>query len=49
MPTSTLTGAAFVPLDPGFPADRVAYIVGDAGAAAVLTLRHLRGPLDENP
>ena len=40
-------GAAFVPLDPGFPADRVGYIVSDAAASAVLTLGHLRGHLDE--
>ena len=41
------TGAAFVPLDPGFPADRVGYIVSDAAASAVLTLGHLRGHLGE--
>jgi non-ribosomal peptide synthetase-like protein len=35
-------GAAYVPLDPGFPADRVAYIVDDAGVGAVLSLQHLR-------
>ncbi len=40
-------GAAFVPLDPGFPADRIGYIVSDAAASAVLTLGHLRGHLDE--
>ena len=40
-------GAAFVPLDPGFPADRVGYIVSDAAASAVLTLGHLRGHLNE--
>ncbi|MEU0251791.1 Pls/PosA family non-ribosomal peptide synthetase [Streptomyces sp. NPDC006184] len=31
-------GAAFVPVDPAAPADRVAFIVGDAGVDAVLTL-----------
>ncbi|MEU3345113.1 Pls/PosA family non-ribosomal peptide synthetase [Streptomyces sp. NPDC006700] len=30
-------GAAFVPIDPAAPPDRVAFILGDAGAAAVLT------------
>ena len=35
-------GAAWVPLDPGFPADRIAYIVADAAATAVLSLSHLR-------
>ncbi|MFD1213411.1 Pls/PosA family non-ribosomal peptide synthetase, partial [Arthrobacter sp. GCM10027362] len=34
--------AAFVPLDPGFPDDRLAYIVADAGASCVLTLSSLR-------
>jgi non-ribosomal peptide synthetase-like protein len=40
-------GAAYVPLDPGFPADRVAFIVDDAGASAVLSLQHLRRDLGE--
>jgi len=40
-------GAAYVPLDPLFPADRVAYILADAGATAVLSLQHLRAPLGE--
>ena len=35
-------GAAWVPLDPGFPADRIGYIVADSGATAVLSLAHLR-------
>lgn len=30
-------GAAFVPIDPAAPPDRVAFILGDAGASAVLT------------
>ncbi len=34
-------GAAYVPLDPGFPADRLAYMVADAGAAVVLTQAQL--------
>ena len=37
--------AAYVPLDAGFPADRVAFIVRDAGVAVVLTLAHLRDGL----
>ena len=40
-------GAAYVPLDPGFPADRMAYIVEDAGVGAVLSLSHLRGLLGD--
>ncbi|GHJ49658.1 peptide synthetase [Catellatospora sp. TT07R-123] len=37
--------AAYVPLDAGFPADRLAYITADAGARLVLTLSHLRDRL----
>jgi non-ribosomal peptide synthetase-like protein len=40
-------GAAYVPLDPGFPADRVAFIVDDARVGAVLSLEHLRGDRGE--
>ncbi|WP_242095766.1 Pls/PosA family non-ribosomal peptide synthetase [Sphingomonas sp. CROZ-RG-20F-R02-07] len=32
------TGAAYVPVDWGYPADRIDYIVGDSGAALTLTL-----------
>ncbi|MPV87877.1 amino acid adenylation domain-containing protein [Georgenia ruanii] len=34
--------AAYVPLDAGFPDDRIDYIVADAGATTVLTVSHLR-------
>jgi non-ribosomal peptide synthetase-like protein len=34
--------AAYVPLDPGYPSDRLSYIVGDAGVRTVLSLAHLR-------
>ncbi|WP_431031776.1 amino acid adenylation domain-containing protein [Streptomyces sp. P6-2-1] len=30
-------GAAYVPVDPGYPADRIAYMVGDSAPALVLT------------
>ncbi|MDQ6687633.1 MAG: amino acid adenylation domain-containing protein, partial [Actinomycetota bacterium] len=33
--------AAYVPLDPAFPPDRVSYIVDDAGASAVMSRSHL--------
>jgi non-ribosomal peptide synthetase-like protein len=33
--------AAWVPLDPSFPADRIAYICGDAGVDAILTQSQL--------
>ena len=39
------SGAAYVPLDPAYPADRIAYVLGDAGAAILVTedkvLEHL--------
>jgi non-ribosomal peptide synthetase-like protein len=34
--------AAYVPLDVGFPAERVSFIVGDADVGMVLSLSHLR-------
>ncbi|MGH3239063.1 MAG: amino acid adenylation domain-containing protein, partial [Spirillospora sp.] len=34
--------AVYVPLDAGYPPDRLSYIVQDAGARTVLTLSHLR-------
>ena len=34
--------AAYVPLDVGFPADRIAYIISDAGVRLVLSLSHVR-------
>ncbi|MCU1533515.1 MAG: peptide synthetase, partial [Arthrobacter sp.] len=39
--------AAYVPLDPGFPPDRLKYIVEDADAAMVLSLSHLKDLLPE--
>ncbi|MDQ0937556.1 non-ribosomal peptide synthase/polyketide synthase [Streptomyces turgidiscabies] len=33
------SGAAYVPVDPGYPADRIAHILRDAGALLVLTTR----------
>ena len=33
--------AAWVPLDPSFPADRISYICGDAGIDVILTQSHL--------
>ena len=42
-------GAASVPLDPGFPADRIAFMLSDARAALVLTQTHLKADLDGVP
>jgi non-ribosomal peptide synthetase-like protein len=40
-------GAAYVPMDPAFPADRIGYIVEDAGVASVLSLGHILEPVAE--
>ncbi|WP_458780360.1 Pls/PosA family non-ribosomal peptide synthetase [Arthrobacter sp. D3-16] len=39
--------AAYVPLDPGFPSDRLKYIVEDADATMILSLSHLQVLLPE--
>ncbi len=39
--------AAYVPLDTGFPADRLSYIVSDAGVRTVLSRRELTADLGE--
>ncbi|MCX5609335.1 amino acid adenylation domain-containing protein [Streptomyces sp. NBC_00047] len=38
-------GAAYVPLDPGYPEQRLAYMVRDAGVRLLLTREELRGRL----
>ncbi|MGA2838338.1 MAG: amino acid adenylation domain-containing protein [Acidimicrobiales bacterium] len=38
-------GAAYVPLDPGYPSDRIDYILDDAGVKAVLTSSDLAAGL----
>ncbi|SOE88505.1 non-ribosomal peptide synthase domain TIGR01720/amino acid adenylation domain-containing protein [Caballeronia arationis] len=35
-------GAAYLPIDPDYPAERIAYLLGDAKPAVVLTQPHLR-------
>ncbi|HWO37298.1 MAG TPA: AMP-binding protein, partial [Candidatus Acidoferrum sp.] len=39
-------GAAYVPLDPQAPADRIAYILGDCGVRVLLTNAEKRKALD---
>ncbi|WP_306147973.1 MULTISPECIES: MupA/Atu3671 family FMN-dependent luciferase-like monooxygenase [unclassified Roseibium] len=39
------SGAAYVPLDPDFPKDRLTYMVEDSGAAVILSSRALPEPL----
>jgi amino acid adenylation domain-containing protein len=38
-------GAAYVPLDPAYPQERLAYILRDSGARVVLTAKRLAGAL----
>ncbi len=40
-------GCAFVPVDPLYPRARVDYILGDCGAAAILTTRRERGVMGD--
>ena len=42
------TGAAYVPLDPAYPADRIAYMVSDSGLAFVVTRSELEPLLPED-
>ncbi|MCX4679849.1 amino acid adenylation domain-containing protein [Streptomyces sp. NBC_01433] len=39
------TGAAYLPLDADHPQDRIAYMLSDAGARTVITVRELAGEL----
>ncbi|MHC5705932.1 non-ribosomal peptide synthetase, partial [Streptomyces tirandamycinicus] len=40
-------GAAYLPLDPSYPADRLAYMLRDSGARLVVTQRELRDRLPD--
>ncbi|WP_297848686.1 amino acid adenylation domain-containing protein, partial [Mycobacterium sp.] len=42
------TGAAYVPIDPGLPAIRIDFMLGDAAPAAVLTTAELRSRLGDS-
>ncbi|MET8927084.1 amino acid adenylation domain-containing protein [Streptomyces sp. NPDC004623] len=39
-------GAVYLPLDPGYPAGRIGYLLQDAGAGALISERELVGRLD---
>jgi amino acid adenylation domain-containing protein len=40
-------GAAYLPLDPAYPSERLAFVLGNSGTAVVLTLRQLAGTLPQ--
>ena len=42
-------GAAYVPLDPAYPAQRIAWMLEDSRAAVVVTVEALRGQLPPGP
>jgi amino acid adenylation domain-containing protein/non-ribosomal peptide synthase protein (TIGR01720 family) len=42
-------GGAYLPLDPEYPAERLAYMIQDSGIALLLTQRQLRDQLPINP
>ncbi|MGY2061551.1 AMP-binding protein, partial [Nocardia gipuzkoensis] len=42
------SGAAFVPIDPTYPADRIAHMVTDSGSPVGLTVSSVRGDLPES-
>ncbi|WP_435592527.1 amino acid adenylation domain-containing protein [Nocardia sp. bgisy118] len=42
------TGAAFVPVDPGYPADRIEYMIADSGVVAGLTVADARPALPDS-
>ncbi len=39
-------GAAYLPLDPDYPAERLVFMLADSGAAVLLTQSHLVGQID---
>jgi amino acid adenylation domain-containing protein len=41
------SGAAYVPLDPAYPAERVAFVLADAGVSALVTQEHLAAELPD--
>src|SRR5262249_3596036 len=40
-------GAAYLPLDPDYPAERLSFMIEDAGVKLLLTKRHLAPPVPE--
>jgi amino acid adenylation domain-containing protein len=44
-----IAGAAYVPLDPDYPPERLAYMLADTAAPLVITQRELAGQLPDGP
>ncbi|MGF9980012.1 non-ribosomal peptide synthetase DhbF [Bacillus subtilis] len=42
------TGAAYLPLDPEFPADRISYMLGDAKPSCIITTEEIAASLPDN-
>jgi amino acid adenylation domain-containing protein len=42
------SGGAYVPIDPGYPRQRVAYVLEDSGASQVLTMHEMRWEIAEH-
>ncbi len=42
------TAAAYLPIDPGYPAKRISFLLADAGPGVLLTDSHTRGRLPES-
>jgi amino acid adenylation domain-containing protein len=40
-------GAAYLPIDPAYPKERIAFMIGDAGASAIITRRELAHTLPQ--
>ncbi|MGF6880854.1 amino acid adenylation domain-containing protein/non-ribosomal peptide synthase protein (TIGR01720 family) [Nocardia sp. GAS34] len=45
---TALSGAAFVPIDPGYPADRIEHMISDSGARLGITVSGVRNMLPDN-
>jgi amino acid adenylation domain-containing protein len=41
-------GGAYLPLDPGYPSERIAFMLADSGAGVVLTQQSLQGALPQH-
>ncbi|MBF6352943.1 AMP-binding protein, partial [Nocardia flavorosea] len=44
----TKSGAAFLPIDPTYPQDRIAHMLSDSGAPVGITMSSVRGDLPDS-